>query len=191
MSGAATYGVVPEHPTSVERLDPVGVDRHLAELADVLRSCVEGGASVGFLTPFTPAEAHRYWQDVRDLLGAGGRVLLVARRDGRVVGTAQLVLATPANGAHRAEVCKVLVHPDARRGGVGRALMDAIDTEARRHGRSLLLLDTVRGSAGERLYRAVGYQVSGVIPGYARSTEGTLEDTTVMFKALSPTPVPG
>ncbi|RKR90155.1 hypothetical protein BDK92_4523 [Micromonospora pisi] len=191
MSGSATYRSAPEHPTSVERLDPGGVDRHLAELADVLCSCVHGGASVGFLPPFTAADAYRYWRDVRDLLGAGGRVLLVARRDGLVVGTAQLVLATPANGAHRAEVCKVLVHPDARRDGVGRALMDAVDAQARRYGRSLLVLDTVRGSAGERLYRAVGYQVSGVIPGYARSTEGTLEDTTVMFKVLSPNPVRG
>ena len=131
-------------------------------------------------------DAHSYWQGVRPSLADGGRVLLVARRDGRAVGTTQIVLATPPNGGHRAEICKVLVHPAARRAGLGRALMLAAEEVADGYGKSLLVLDTVRRSAGERLYRAIGYQVVGVIPGYAYSTQGVLEGTRVMFKVLPP-----
>jgi GNAT superfamily N-acetyltransferase len=174
--------------TTIERLDADGLDGAIDDLADILHACVCTGASVGFVPPFSPADARRYWQDVRPSLAADGRVLLAARRDGRIVGTLQIVLATPPNGAHRAEICKVLVHPAARRGGLGRALLASAEQVAGRHGRSLLVLDTVPRSAGEWLYRAVGYQVAGVIPGYARSTEGSLEDTVLMFKTLPATP---
>lgn len=171
--------------TLVQRIDADGLDPATVDrLADILHACVEAGASVGFVPPFSVADARRYWRDVRDALTPGGRVLLVARRDGRLVGTAQVVLMMPANGRHRADVGKVLVHPAARRSGLGRALMAEVEQVAREYGRTLLVLDTVRNSAGERLYRALGYQAAGVIPGYALSTRGTLEDTRVMFKAL-------
>ena len=173
--------------TVVERIDADGLDvGTLDRLGDILHACVEAGASVGFVPPFSPADVRRYWQDVRASLTPGGRVLLVARHDGRIDGTAQVVLAMPPNGSHRAEVCKVLVHPAARRSGLGRALMSAVEDVARQYGRSLLVLDTVTDSAGERLYRAIGYQAAGVIPGYARSTQGVLEGTRVMFKVLPP-----
>ncbi|MFK3981161.1 GNAT family N-acetyltransferase [Micromonospora sp. NPDC050397] len=165
-----------------DRLGPVLVD----QLAEILHACVEAGASVGFVPPFTVADARRYWHGVRESLTPGGRVLLVARRDGRPVGTAQVGLAVPANGRHRADVGKVLVHPAARRSGLGRSLMAGVEEVAREYGRSLLVLDTVRDSAGERLYRAIGYRTAGIIPGYALSTLGLLEDTTVMFKRLPP-----
>lgn len=52
-------------------------------------------------------------------------MLLVARApDGRrIVGTAQLALGMRPNGMHRAEVTKVMVLREARREGIGRALM--------------------------------------------------------------------
>ncbi|WP_329107254.1 GNAT family N-acetyltransferase [Micromonospora sp. NBC_01699] len=173
--------------TRVERLDSDALDEGaVAELGDVLHACVDGGASVGFVPPFGVADARRYWRDVRGSLVSGGRVLLVARQDGRITGTAQVMLAMPANGRHRADVGKVLVHPAARRSGLGRALMAEVERVALEHGRSLLVLDTVTDSAGERLYQAIGYRAAGVIPGYALSTRGTLEDTRVMFKVLPP-----
>ncbi|WP_326561020.1 GNAT family N-acetyltransferase [Micromonospora sp. NBC_01796] len=173
--------------TPVERVDADGLDDgSLDQLGEVLHACVEAGASVGFVPPFSPADARRYWEDVRGSLVPGERVLLVARQDRRIVATAQVMLAMPANGRHRAEVGKVLVHPGARRSGLGRALMAEVEEVAREYGRSLLVLDTVTDSAGELLYRAIGYEPAGAIPGYALSTRGVLEATRVMFKVLPP-----
>lgn len=156
------------------------------ELADVLHACVHEGASVGFILPFEREAALRFWRGLLPAFQSGARRLLVARREGRIVGTVQLLLDMPANGRHRAEIAKMLVHPWARRQGLARALMEAAEALARRQGRSLLLLDTVTGNPAETLYRSLGFQVAGVVPGYARSTEGALEPTTVMYKQLSP-----
>src|SRR4249920_3423605 len=91
------------------------------------------------------------------------RRLLVARCDGRIVGTVQLDPAWAPNQPHRAEVLKLLVHPDARRRGIARALMVALEELARAGGWTLLKLDTWTGQAGEQLYRSLGYTAVGSI----------------------------
>lgn len=47
------------------------------------------------------------------------------------VGTVQVLLATPANVSHRAEISKLLMHPDARRKSVARSLMQQPEAVAR------------------------------------------------------------
>ncbi|MEZ5665957.1 MAG: GNAT family N-acetyltransferase [Alphaproteobacteria bacterium] len=136
--------------------------------------------------PCPLAEAAAFWRDkVLPAVQAGSRVLLVAEEGGRIVGSGQLGCDTPANGRHRAEVSKLLVHPDARRRGIARALMLALEDAARARGRSLLVLDTRTGDAAEPLYAALGYQVAGTIPGYCRDPFAErLDATTVMYKTL-------
>jgi ribosomal protein S18 acetylase RimI-like enzyme len=82
-------------------------------------------------------------------------------------------------------VLKMLVHPGARRQGIARSLMVALEDVARAARRNLLTLDTVTGGAAEGLYRSLGYQTVGVIPGYALPPAGSeLESTTIMYKVL-------
>ena len=83
---------------------------------------------------------------------AGTKRVLVARQDGRIIGTVQLELAMPPNQRHRAEVNKMLVHPGLQRRGIARALMVALEDAARAEGRTLLTLDTWTGSHAEKLY---------------------------------------
>jgi ribosomal protein S18 acetylase RimI-like enzyme len=110
---------------------------------------------------------------------------LVARRDDEIVGTVQLDLATPPNQPHRGEIRKLLVHPSARRAGIARALMLAIEEHAREANRSLLTLDTASDGA-ERLYASLGYVRVGVIPGFSiRPDSREFEGTTVMYKQLA------
>jgi GNAT superfamily N-acetyltransferase len=163
-----------------------GVDADLDMLAQVLHAVVHDGAGVSFIVPFTLAQARLFWVDkVVPGVREGTRHVLVARDDGRIVGTVQFELAWPPNQPHRAEVAKLLVHPVARRRGVGRALMLALESLARAEGRTLLTLDTWTGGHAESLYRSLGYVVVGVIPRFARgSTTTALEPTTIMYKEL-------
>ncbi len=170
----------------IEELSADGAALAMEELADVLHACVLEGASVGFVLPFEREAALRFWRGLLPAFQSGARRLLVARREGRVVGTVQLGLDMPPNGRHRADVSKMLVHPRARRLGLARALMEAAEALARRHARTLLVLDTVQDNPAERLYLSLGFHVAGVVPGYARSTQGVLEATTVMYKQLAP-----
>ena len=115
---------------------------------------------------------------------SGTRILLVARADTGIIGAVQLDLAVKPNALHRAEVMKLLVHRSARRQGIGSALMSAVEAEGRSAGRSLLVLDTLRGDAGEHLYHAKGYIEAGVIPKFARIGDGTLHDTVIFYRLI-------
>ena len=120
----------------------------------------------------------------RSSVASGDTVLLVAKLDGKIVGTVQLGLDTPPNQPHRADIKKMLVHRSARGRGVGAALMARVEEEARRRGRWLLVLDTVPGENGYRLYLRAGWQQSGTIPDYAMFPDGRLCDTALFWKRL-------
>jgi len=170
----------------VDMFDTDRAVRELRALVALLKDAVDSGASVGFLPPLAEAEGEAYWRGVIEDVRDGSCVLLGAREaDGALVGTAQLVLAMRPNGSHRAEVAKVIVHTKARRRGIGRALMLALEERARRLGRTTLVLDTRRGDPSEQLYTSVGYTLAGVIPRYARSANGALDPSAFYYRVLS------
>lgn len=169
---------------SVEQLDADEATAACDALAHVLFDCVAGGASVSFMASFTLDDSRAFFRDVAAEVGAGKTALLAARIDGRIEGTVQLGLAMPPNQPHRADVKKLLVHRSARGRGVGRALMVELEQVARANGRSLLVLDTVRGGAGERLYTNLGWQRTGEIPNYALFPDGRFCDTVIFWKAV-------
>lgn len=158
----------------------------LDQLATILHASVHAGASVGFILPFSMGEARAFWREkVLPGVRSGRRRVLLARQNGRITGTVQLLVDTFPNQRHRGEVAKLLVHPDARRLGIARALMSALEETARTEGRTLLTLDTRTGDGAEPLYLSMGYLVVGVIPGYARAPDSDgLDATTVMYKNL-------
>lgn len=169
----------------VEPLTDAQLPSCRASLVGLLQDVVDGGASVGFLPPLAETEAGAYWDSVAGALRGGGRRLWIARGAGDgVIGTVQLDLAGQVNGRHRAEVIRLMVHRGARQQGVGRALMEAAETEARRLGRTTLVLDTRQGDPSEQLYRKLGWQLGGTIPRYARSADGTLHTTAFFYKLL-------
>src|SRR4051812_28774492 len=150
-------------------------------LADILLDCVAGGASVGFMHPFSREKSILFWQSALASAGRGERIVLVAEETSSesVVGTVQVVLDLPENQPHRADVAKMQVHRRARRRGVGEMLIRAAESAAREAGKTLLVLDTVTGSDAERLYTRLGWKRCGVIPGYALWPQGGLCSTTV------------
>jgi GNAT superfamily N-acetyltransferase len=160
-------------------------DAALEQLATVLADCVEGGASVSFMSPFSHAEALAFFRKVAGSVAAGDTILLAARLDGKIVGTVQLGLDTPPNQPHRADIKKMLVHRAARGHGIGAALMAEVEEEARRRGRWLLVLDTVPGENGHRLYLRAGWTQTGLVPDYALFPDGRLCDTAIMWKRLT------
>jgi len=171
----------PESPVATS------LDEEIDMLSDILHAVVYGGAGVSFVVPFSMDESRAFWiEKVLPGVRAGTRRVLVARWGTRIVGTVQLDLSTPPNQTHRAEVLKMLVHPDARRRGIARALMVALEGVAQSEGKTLLTLDTWTGSYAESLYQSLGYVTVGVIPRYARgSLTPELEPATIMYKELA------
>jgi GNAT superfamily N-acetyltransferase len=157
-------------------------EQQAAELADILIRIVKSGASIGWVDTPDPAEARAYWQSV---VGKTENVLVLAQENGHVIGTGYLELAQRENGRHRAEVNKVLVHPDRQGQGIGRKLMDALEASARVRGRTLLHLDTDQFDGSNAFYMRCGYTQAGTVPNWARSgQDGTLHGTTFYYKVL-------
>ncbi|HKX99300.1 MAG TPA: GNAT family N-acetyltransferase [Steroidobacteraceae bacterium] len=167
----------------IERLSTPVSEADLRSLALLLVDAVESGAAVSFLT-VTEAQALDWW---RKQFGApaSGSIVLVARDDQGIVGSVQLHPSWAPNQPHRADVAKLIVHRRARRRGLGAEMMAAVEREAANAGYRLLVLDSKRGDAGERLYRRLGWNVVGTIPRYALDTDGrTPHDTVVFYKEL-------
>jgi len=156
----------------------------LGGLGELLVDCVDGGASVSFMQPLSQARAEHFWRSLAAGVAAGERILLTAQdQHGAILGTVQVVLSQPENQPHRADVAKLLVHRKARKQGLGEKLMVAAEQAAAGAGKSVLVLDTASDSA-ERLYKRLGWQVSGVIPDYALLPQGGLCATTIFYKNI-------
>lgn len=168
----------------IVRLDAASFEAAIDTFAALLAEAVEGGASVGFYSPFSRADAATWWRSLVPGVADGSIVHLVAKRDGRIVGTVQLHLASKPNQAHRADVAKLLVAVEARGRGVAQALMRAIEDQARAHERWLLVLDTAQGSDAEFLYRKLGWTALGAIPDYAGNPDGSFCDALFFYKKL-------
>ena len=173
-----------EPTVAVERFDADEARQHRDALAEVLVDCIEGGASVSFMAPFSLVEARAFFASIEPEIAAGTRVLIAAFLDDDLVGTVQVVAAWPPNQPHRADVTKLLVRRSARKRGIGQRLMARAEAEARKQGWTLVVLDTVTGDPAERLYERMDWTKVGVIPNFALYPDGRPCDTTVFWKAL-------
>ncbi|MBB4984510.1 MULTISPECIES: GNAT family N-acetyltransferase [Streptomyces] len=182
----------PSHPDLparrdvIERLTPDAVRAHApAGLAALLVDAVDGGASVGFLAPLETAEAADWWSGVAEEAERGVRDVWAAHGpDGSLTGVVTLVRAGTANGRHRGEISRLLVHRSARGRGLGRRLLATAEAHAAATGLGLLVLDTQTDSPAERLYRGAGWSVAGTIPDFAADPAGVLRATTLYYKQV-------
>lgn len=131
-------------PLSVRRASPADVDA-LTPLFDAYRRF--------YGQPADPARA-RDWLLAR--LSRGESVVLIAQRDGAAIGFAQLYAMFSSVRTARIWILNDLyIDATARRGGAGRALLDAAAAFARQEGAARLMLETGRDNAAARaLYRA-------------------------------------
>lgn len=169
--------------TQIIELDGAAIEQRLEALSQILADSVAAGASISFMSPLPYHEASLFWsQKVLPEVVAGRRVVFGAVRGGELVGTVQLITALPPNQSHRCEIAKMIVHPGARRLGIGRALMSRALDHARHLGKTLVTLDTRSGDVAEPLYASLGFEVAGIIPNFAWDPDGkATQPTTFMF----------
>ena len=168
--------------TAIERVTAAS-DDVVRGLADVLLDAVDDGAGISFMRGLTWSEAEAWWRNV--ISSATPKAAIFVARDERgVVGTVQLHPAWAPNQPHRADVAKLIVHRRGRGKGVARALMEALEQHAREQRFTLLLLDTCKDGAAEKLYVSMGWVRVGEVPGFALNADGTWCDTVFFYKKL-------
>ncbi|QPL95372.1 GNAT family N-acetyltransferase [Streptomyces clavuligerus] len=111
--------------------------------------------------------------------------LLVAEDGGGLLGYIKLAAPTPlACNRHVLQIQGLVVADAARGRGVGRALLRAAGTEARRRGAVRLTLRVLGHNAPARaLYTSEGFAVEGVLPGEFL-LDGEYVDDVLMGRSL-------
>jgi L-amino acid N-acyltransferase YncA len=109
----------------------------------------------------------------------------VAEADGRVVGTYLLRPNQPGHGSHVSNA-GYMVSPNARGMGVGRAMGEHSLQEARRLGYRAMQFNFVvsTNDSAVRLWKALGFEIVGTLPGAFRHSHLGQVDVFVMFRSL-------
>lgn len=151
---------------TVERIEKLNrADMH--DLCDATIAAIEKDGGFGWVTVPERDVLERYWQGV---VAVPQRDLFVARLDGAIAGTAQLVRFPPNNQAQNfsAQLTTFFVAPWARGHGMGQALLDLIETRAKEIGLYAINLDVRETQFGAiKLFKSAGYNQWGLNPIYA------------------------
>ena len=167
----------------IERLTSAS-DTTLQQLAEVLVDAVRSNAGISFMSDLTPAAAEQWWRST--INSASSRaVILVASDETGIVGTVQIQPAWAPNQPHRGDVAKMMVHRRARGRGIARALMEALERHARDERYALLLLDTVKDGAAEKLYVSMGWTRVGEVPKFALNPDRSWATTVFYYKEIA------
>ncbi|WP_343080953.1 GNAT family N-acetyltransferase [Ostreiculturibacter nitratireducens] len=91
--------------------------------------------------------------------------------------------------AGEAELLTLAVAPEARRRGLGRALLSRFDETARTRGAEDAFLEVAENNAAARaLYAAAGWKPAGRRRGYVTGLDGRSVDALVLGKRIAPVP---
>lgn len=151
---------------SVERLEEF-TPADLNDLCDATDAGIDAGGGFGWVTKPSRDVLERYWEGVTAM---PSRVLFVARLDGVICGSCQLV-KPPHNNEAQSFACTLTTHfvaPWARGHGLSKMLMAAAEKKAAEDNFSVINLD-VRETMERaiQLYESLGYQRFGTHPNYA------------------------
>ena len=155
-------------------------------LGEILVEVVAAGGSVSFMHPLDQATAEAFWQDSLSAAERGERIILGAWKGDLLVSTVTLQLSLPPNQPHRAEIAKMMTRPRHRGGGMASALLQAAETLAVEHGRTMLVLDTASDEGASGFYERMGFTLAGEIPDYALKPHGGLTGTKIFWKRIEP-----
>jgi ribosomal protein S18 acetylase RimI-like enzyme len=155
-----------------------------AALSEILIETVAGGGSVTFMHPLDQTTARAFWEDSLAAAERGERIVLGAWDGEALAGTVSVILASPPNQTHRAEIAKLMIRLSHRRRGVAAALMRAAEEKAEAQARTLLTLDTAAEDGASALYEKLGFTLAGTIPDYAFRPRGGLTGAMFYWKRI-------
>jgi len=169
-----------EHVTSLSPAD-------MNDLCDATDAAIENGGGFGWVNLPAREILERYW---RGVLTMPLRLLFVARLDGVICGTAQLVMPQKNNEAQSFAVnlTSHFVAPWARGYGLARMLAEEAEKAACSEGFAVINLDVRETQdAAIKLYESIGYTQFGVHPHYAHVGDAVVPGR-YYYKVISPLP---
>lgn len=158
----------------------------LNDLCDATDAAIEGGGGFGWLRLPAREKLERYWQGV---VTAPTRWLFIARLDGVICGTTQVVLP-PGNNeaqAHSVQLTTNFVAPWARGHGLARLLLEKVEEVCKTNGYAVINLD-VRETMTRaiEIYESLGYVQFGTHPYSVKNVDGETVASRYYYKVINP-----
>ena len=160
-------------------------DHDMAELCEATDAAIIEGGGFGWLEPQGRAALERHF---RGVLLVPERELFIARLDGMVVGSCQLVRPPRNNEAQAfgATLTHAYIAPYGRGHGLARMMVARVEERAASLGHRVLNLDVRETqSTAIQLFEALGYERWGTHPAYAR-VDGRTVAGHHYYKLLEP-----
>ncbi|KAK3319291.1 hypothetical protein B0H66DRAFT_265501 [Apodospora peruviana] len=165
-------------------------------IAALHAACITVDHMIGpFLPPLKNEKLLQWWRDRIAEAVQGTRVIVLLLPE-TVPGTkptgtdlrglAMLKLSEDETGSFRGRIDAVLVNQKFRRQGGAKALVDALEYEAAKRGRTLLLADAETGSVAETVFNKFGYEEIGKVPRFSRVLPNGRKGETFFYKDLLP-----
>lgn len=154
-------------------------DQHWPAVWAIMKPIVRAGETYPYATDMSEKEAHRMWVEVTH------RAYVALDESGGALGSYYIKPNQPTLGAHVAN-CGYMVGENARGRGVGTQLCEHSQSEAVRLGYRAMQYNLVvkTNEAGYRLWKKMGFETVGVLPGAFRHSSLGYVDAYVMYKCL-------
>lgn len=139
-------------------------DALVQRIAEVWTRVTNAGGAVGLVAPVTVAEVRRLARVELAPVAEGRDDLVVATRDGALLGFGLLVTEPYGTHRHVGTIRRLQRDPRVAGEGIGAAVLAELERAAADRGLTLLAL-TVRGGSGrEDFYTACGYRFDATLP---------------------------
>lgn len=171
---------------SIERITESLSASDLNDLCDATDAAIEGGGGFGWLQVPPREGLERYWQGV---IVAPTRWLFVARLDGVICGTTQVVLPPNNNEAqgHAVQLTTNFVAPWARGHGLAPMLLQKVEEVCREKGYAVINLDVREHmTRAIEVYEGLGYTQFGTHPYSVRDADGNTVASRYYYKVINP-----
>ncbi len=169
---------------SVEFVEEQLSPNDLNDLCDATDAAIEAGGGFGWVDLPSREILESYW---RGVVTAPMRELFVARMDGVICGTTQVILPLKNNEAqgHIVVLTTNFIAPWARGYGLAKKLLEEVERKISRDGYAVINLDVREGmESAISLYEAMGYQQFGKHP-YSVRVKGETIESLHYYKVIS------
>lgn len=180
-----TIKPIVEPTLSVEFVEEQLSQNDLNDLCDATDAAIEAGGGFGWINLPAREILESYW---RGVVTAPMRELFVARLDGVICGTTQIVLPPKNNEAqgHTIILTTNFVAPWARGYGLAKMLLEEVERKMVRDGYAVINLDVRENmDSAIELYESMGYVQFGLHP-YSVKVKGETIQSRHYYKVINP-----
>jgi GNAT superfamily N-acetyltransferase len=146
-----------------------GIDSHLAsQILRLMNRTLEEETTIGFPGPIDDETGYALLRQLNSDLETGHRYVLIAEKDGEVVGQLIMTPNSSPNHRHIVELTRGIIDPSFRGGGLALRAFEEVARKCEELGREVICLDVRAGTMAAMWWQHFGFKPFGLLPDYSR-----------------------